>query len=149
MEWFILLRLFPALVTAPLRRGSRNGGRILLHRLELWRSHQWVALYEEVQAQEAERAVRRAQHKPQHGGTKRDVDLDTPVVDDTCLHRSSQLAIDGDISLAASALDNRPLAPSDEFTFRGLQSRHPQAEHDARHLAPGKTGHASSWSWRH
>ena len=50
VEWFILLRLFPALVTAPLRRGSRNGGRILLHRLELWRSHQWVALYEEVQA---------------------------------------------------------------------------------------------------
>ena len=46
-RWFLLLRAWPALVTAPLRRGGDSGSAAdqLIKRLELWRDCQYEELY--------------------------------------------------------------------------------------------------------
>jgi hypothetical protein len=46
-RWFMALRAWPALVTAPVRRGGGNATERLLKRLEKWRDWRFEELYDE------------------------------------------------------------------------------------------------------
>eukprot|EP01047_Picozoa_sp_COSAG01_P001570 COSAG01_NODE_36_length_34092_cov_26.350032_23_plen_144_part_00 len=126
VHWFVLLRLFPYAVCGPTRK-AHNGGRQMQQRLEKWRNYEWQELCTKAAELEESERARRAQRAPRVAISSVS---DQPDDDEACEHllaRAARLAREGYYSRAAKALAGQPLAPSDEATWRGLQSRHPRA----------------------
>ena len=145
-RWFCLLRLFPAMVCAPLRRGSRNGSRVVLKRLELWADFRWQELADMVR-RDIDASARHAQGRPSKstpcGVDNFRVDEEL-VVTEAALARAARLARDGYLSRAARALEDKPVAPNDEPTWRGLLERHPPLATPRRYTEPQE-----DWEWIH
>ena len=69
---------------------------------------------------------------------------DELVVTEAALARAARLARDGYLNRAARALEDKPVAPNDEPTWRGLIERHPPLMAPRRHREPQE-----DWEWIH
>ena len=98
-RWFMLLRLWPVVVTAPLRRGGGSAAEQLLKRLEKWRDWRFEELYEEVLEYRRVCEEKRSQRKPGAQPTAEMV-----------YERASNEARDGYLSRAAALLSKTPMA---------------------------------------
>ena len=129
-RWFLVLRAWPALVMAPLKRGGGSATDQLMRRLERWRDCDYEGLYNDALAERCAREARRGgvSARAKSGGD----------AEEAVFERVSAEARDGYLSRAAALLAATPLAIADEATWRGLVSRCPPLEGVRRWLHVGR-----------